>query len=585
MISLRIQNLQWAAGLLTALGCLLLGGESLHSNWSDYERYKSGADQLTRFHAALVAANAVSAERGPSNALMAAVPDREMQSRVALADKRAETERSIAALEADFSGEIGASNETRGLVAALRVRLETGRAAVDMVAARPLGDRDGRSVAKAIEAMFSAADDAATLRDSLGRRILRLTPQIATEIILNMTANTLREQAGRLGSYLNMMMMAAGDDSRYLARFEETDARLRELQSVIENYAGAYFVDGPVETAIAQMRTRYFEDAVPYAREMADPARRPAGIGVSDVLQTYVSAMASVEAVRVEIVQTSLRKMNRLRNHALTYVVLSGFLTGLTILVLTVTAIIFRHALFRPLLLAREQVISIARGDLSEPARTSRISQEIGEMFEGLTILREEQRQKQLLENDQRRMTQQLKLLSETDALTGLLNRRALGEHAQRIFAQADQRGQGVGVVIFDVDHFKSVNDTYGHAVGDVVLQTIGSALLPLLRPSDVFARYGGEEFVLLLQNVQEAEAVMVSERVRTRLAEIVMSPEHGLRVTGSFGVALREPGSESGWETMIALADLRLYRAKQTGRNRVCAEGSAEADTRSAAA
>ena len=94
----------------------------------------------------------------------------------------------------------------------------------------------------------------------------------------------------------------------------------------------------------------------------------------------------------------------------------------------------------------------------------------------------------------------------------------------------------------------------------------------PLLRPTDIFARYGGEEFVLLLQDTDGGEAAAIAERLRRRLAQVPVSQDPPLFVTASFGVAARDAGAAMSWDELVATADRRLYRAKQSGRDRVCA-------------
>jgi len=192
-------------------------------------------------------------------------------------------------------------------------------------------------------------------------------------------------------------------------------------------------------------------------------------------------------------------------------------------------------------------------------------------MFDGLDVLREQQRQRLRLEDEQRRMADQLRHLSQTDMLTGLLNRRAINEAAAATFVEAEVFGRSVGVVLFDIDHFKAINDAHGHAVGDAVLLAIAREVGPELDGTAAFARYGGEEFIVLLPQTTETQALAMAERIRAAIARIRIPQAPGLAVTSSFGVAVRPAESSQTWENLVASADQRLYRAKRTGRNRVC--------------
>ena len=163
---------------------------------------------------------------------------------------------------------------------------------------------------------------------------------------------------------------------------------------------------------------------------------------------------------------------------------------------------------------------------------------------------------------------------SVVDELTGLLNRTALHTRVAELGARAELTGQEVAVVIGDVDHFKAINDTHGHAIGDEVLQAVAARIRNCLRTFESAYRIGGEEFAILLSGVEAAEAADVAERLRQALRG---EPVKGLTVTMSFGVATLRPDERFDDDAMFARADAALYRAKSEGRDRVCVDGHAE--------
>jgi len=159
---------------------------------------------------------------------------------------------------------------------------------------------------------------------------------------------------------------------------------------------------------------------------------------------------------------------------------------------------------------------------------------------------------------------------ASTDALTGLPNRRYFDEFCG-LLARRRRSGDAVGVLMIDIDKFKVLNDTHGHATGDEVLRAVGGAIVSAVREDDVPARYGGEEFVVLLRNPTSEVALDVGERVRTSVAALDL---HRLGVAGvsvSVGVAVAHEADQS-IEDLIAQADRALYRAKRAGRDRVVA-------------
>jgi diguanylate cyclase (GGDEF)-like protein len=163
------------------------------------------------------------------------------------------------------------------------------------------------------------------------------------------------------------------------------------------------------------------------------------------------------------------------------------------------------------------------------------------------------------------RQKRHLEQLATVDQLTGLRNRRWLDDAFERQLARAVRTGQAMSVMMLDIDHFKRLNDTHGHACGDAVLRRVAQTLADGLRPQDLAARYGGEEFAVLLPGINEENAVAIAERIREAVQE--EGAAAGPPVTVSIGIA-----SRSGDQPLTALlerADEALYRAKNTGRNR----------------
>ncbi|MEZ5925010.1 MAG: PleD family two-component system response regulator [Hyphomicrobiaceae bacterium] len=166
---------------------------------------------------------------------------------------------------------------------------------------------------------------------------------------------------------------------------------------------------------------------------------------------------------------------------------------------------------------------------------------------------------------------------SITDPLTGLNNRRYMETHLKRLIAEALQKGRNLSVLIADIDHFKAVNDTYGHDVGDVVLKEFARRLKRSVRGVDLACRLGGEEFVVVMPDTEIERACQVAERIRGQIATEPFDAGQGpptLRVTASVGVATLERPDDSA-ETIFKRADKALYAAKREGRNRVVADAA----------
>jgi two-component system cell cycle response regulator len=179
-----------------------------------------------------------------------------------------------------------------------------------------------------------------------------------------------------------------------------------------------------------------------------------------------------------------------------------------------------------------------------------------------------------------RRLTETLRESAMRDALTRLYNRRFLDEMAVKITSLVRRRQGSLGVIMCDLDHFKRVNDTHGHAVGDQVLREVAAALMESARTSDFVIRYGGEEFLLLLHDTDNAGAVCAAERMRLAVErKEIVTGGGSLHVTMSFGVSAY-PSDNTLFSEAIRRADLALYGAKSAGRNRVLAHDTAAVPT-----
>jgi two-component system cell cycle response regulator len=157
------------------------------------------------------------------------------------------------------------------------------------------------------------------------------------------------------------------------------------------------------------------------------------------------------------------------------------------------------------------------------------------------------------------------------DGLTGAYNKRYLLDRLEQEFSYAERHQVPLSVVVLDLDHFKRVNDSFGHDSGDQVLETVSRTISQDLRPHDVFARYGGEEFVLLMRETTLADAMRLAERVRDLVEQIPFSfKDQAVTVTASIGVASTDGAWHTSGRRLFVTADRNLYRAKQSGRNAV---------------
>jgi diguanylate cyclase (GGDEF)-like protein len=177
-----------------------------------------------------------------------------------------------------------------------------------------------------------------------------------------------------------------------------------------------------------------------------------------------------------------------------------------------------------------------------------------------------------VLDEMEQELAKQLYESSTKDALTKVFNRKYFAERLASEVAYANRHKTKLGVILFDLDHFKKVNDTLGHLAGDEVLRGVSACVLRMIRAEDVLARYGGEEFVILVRGIEHKNVAHFGERVRRGIEKLAIEWEgQNVAASISVGVAtLDECGDLGTGEALLLLSDERLYQAKRTGRNRV---------------
>lgn len=162
--------------------------------------------------------------------------------------------------------------------------------------------------------------------------------------------------------------------------------------------------------------------------------------------------------------------------------------------------------------------------------------------------------------------------LVRTDGLTGLYNQRYFREALHRECERTQRTGEDFSLVLVDLDHFKKVNDDWGHEVGNIALKRTAKLIRETIRPMDLPCRYGGEEFAVLLPNTPLMISVQVAERIRSTIAgTVIVIEDKTLTLTASFGVCAYQKNQTTNRDQLVECADRQLYKAKHGGRNQVC--------------
>ncbi len=173
--------------------------------------------------------------------------------------------------------------------------------------------------------------------------------------------------------------------------------------------------------------------------------------------------------------------------------------------------------------------------------------------------------------SEQKALEHQLEKLSRTDPLTGILNRRSFEELLNSEFSRYKRKYEIYSLLMLDIDHFKLINDNYGHAMGDTVIKKLAESCQSNLREYDSVARIGGEEFCVLLPNTEVQTAIIIAEKLRDIISKLLFKVnDANISITASIGASEIEDSDDNA-DDILKRADVKLYKAKESGRNKVC--------------
>jgi diguanylate cyclase (GGDEF)-like protein len=526
---------------------------------------------------ALVVAEKVSFERGPSNGVLGDADRRDPAKIARLVKARAVSDAALAALD-EAVASAPPTEQTRRAAIVLRsakTQLEAGRASVDAVAGMPLAHRTPVRVMGAVHAMYDIVPIAMTAAELLSRDAQDVYPQLADTLVSARLAAELREYAGRLGSQFT----AALTTQKPLARSDaegawEMRGRVYELRDLIAVRVFAPVTDPRILAANETMNLRYFGDDLAFvaSAERASNEHRPYGIDTAQFATRYVPAMGTIVALRDVLVTSAVERAQEQHTRAVRYLVGICIFGAIAFAIVCSLLIIMRRRVIRPLVTTTRVITGIARGELDTVVPVGTRKDEIAAVLGAVETLRQTSIQKATLEGERERLIDELRISSTTDYLTGLMNRRAFIEAAQSQLASAHRHGSPLSLIMFDIDHFKDVNDKYGHDVGDAVLIALAALARDEFRVEDIVCRYGGEEFAVLAPHSDREDAASLTERVRMAI-EAMRVPLAGgglVSVTASFGIVVAPAETNVGLNALVHAADEALYRAKADGRNRV---------------
>jgi diguanylate cyclase (GGDEF)-like protein len=566
-------------GLLLTLVVVMLGRSTIQ-DYKTVEAAEQGLKAMELAYLVMKFAEKASAERGPTIPVLNDTVPPDALKRERLTKARAATDEALhfalKGLERGLQGQsLSVSKLALEQVQQASDELTKARAEVENVAALPFGQRiapELRLTRKPIDQMFAVIDTIFGGVTGLSAEAERIYPDLSLQLVGARYAAELREYAGRLGSQFTVPLAT----EKPLGVQERRDipqlvGRIEQLRKLVEMRARVTTVDPKLNNAISEMNKRYFSVGLPFIAELTEAglSAQPYGVDSTKFVARYVPEMKSIIELRDSMFAVAKEKATikiGLANQRMKF----NLAIGAAILCIEISVfVLIQRRVLKPLLVTTKNLLQLMNGNVDVNITRTHRADEIGDVQNAVVALKQATERRVSLEAERDHLIHHLQVASEVDFLTNLLNRRALMQRGEQLLAQAKRQHWNIAVVLFDIDHFKLVNDVHGHAVGDQVLVQVAAIAQGESRQADLLARYGGEEFILLAFNCDSAQALHLAERIRKKISESKFSGlDDCFELTASFGVTFAQSNEIDQLELLIRNADRALYRAKSQGRN-----------------
>ena len=559
--------------LALVMASVALGSMTLTGAFEQRARANASLEELATFSLAFNAAVAIAEERRPLETALPITRQTDDLETSLIATSRAYTDATLLLFE-DRAKAMGLERQFNFNF--LRMRLKSERARVDTLLAMPLTTRPVGLQISIVRGMTSISDTIAPMVAIVCRRVEKADPGLGGKVGVVWLLASLYEAALRLPSevvpYLATGAILSSDAQVQAQRITQ---RIRTLWDVGEPQLGFVRDEPEVAQLVAQLQADYLNRGLPYLTKQIEQNSLKVWKdtpSAAQILQIYQSTAKPIAKLRDAYLVKMVERAKADDREALIKMIVSLAMTLLILLILPLLVWSAFRQILRPLLDFRDQILAVSdRRDVKAKPYTGSVPQ-VQSLFQALQTLRERERERIAADTQRAALAERLRLLSVTDELTGLLNRRGFDAARQSGPPPHLARSTKVALVTLDIDHFKSVNDTFGHKSGDLVLQAISRVLDTEVGLNGLVGRYGGEEFVVLLWHGELFETQMLTERLRARIEATDVAIGDGLkpiRVTASFGIAF-STRDELDWNCLHQYSDEALYAAKQAGRNRV---------------
>lgn len=535
-------------------------------SYRDYIKTNQALTEIQALQAVADLANKISRERAPANKLMSSNQQDFAQHVLELKLYRLTVDEQMQkTLEVLKHSNL--PNLDLSLFDRLDEALTQGRQQVDAYAALPREQRNAETMDQAILKMFNAWDRSHdVLKDVIAVSEGKDTAVSNFYVQILLLAD-LRDQAGRAAS--NVMAHVAFKQpipETNLARSLQTRKQVMYLWELIDTLQPERDKTEEFKVLHQAVYNEFLAKGLLIVERLMNESiyHRPYYLTGTQLTEAIVDKFSTVVELQNYLLKYSVEKAIIEKHKAQNILLTTVGISLISIFAALFTMIYARKRVFSPLIQAREILFDLSHSSIRpNPMDTKDQPANMYSLFTAIQQLKQTLQQRDALEF-------RLKNIAHLDSLTGVANRYALNEYIKLLENQPTQFSETCLMVI-DIDHFKQVNDVYGHLMGDQVIQCVAEKLKENIRTSDLLVRYGGDEFIVLIENVGMECALKIAEKIRSEIYEAksvdnVRCPD--LKVSISIGVAI----GATSWMALLEKADRALFQAKEQGKNKVVA-------------
>ena len=533
-------------------------------SYRDYNKTNQALTEIQALQAVADLANKISRERAPANKLMSSNQQDFAKHVLELKLYRLTVDEQMKkTLEVLKHSNL--PNLDLSLVDRLDEALTQGRQQVDAYAALPREQRNAETMDQAILKMFSAWD----LSHDVLKDVIAVSEGKDTAVsnfyVQILLLADLRDQAGRAAS--NVMAHVAFKQpipETNLARSLQTRRQVMYLWELIDTLQPERDKTEEFKVLHQAVYNEFLAKGLLIVERLMNESiyHRPYYLTGTQLTEAIVDKFSTVVELQNYLLKYSVEKAIIEKNKAQNILLTTVGISLISIFAALFTMIYARKRVFSPLIQAREILFDLSHSSIRpNPMDTKDQPANMYSLFTAIQQLKQTLQQRDALEF-------RLKNIAHLDSLTGVANRYALNEYIKLLENQPTQFSETCLMVI-DIDHFKQVNDVYGHLMGDQVIQFVAEKLKENIRTSDLLVRYGGDEFIVLIENIGMERALKIAEKIRCEIYEAksvdsVRCPD--LKVSISIGVAI----GATSWMALLEKADRALFQAKEQGKNKV---------------